>query len=83
MARVKQATPLRRETSSEYFSKADTPGTPTRSPRNLDRGTTSGASPTANANTESTTGEIVALAARKEAGLPQLIMAVAGIYASL
>lgn len=82
MARVKQATPLRREISSEYFSKADTPGTPTRSPRNMDRETAMATSPTI-MNVEKEAEEIVAFAARKEAGLPQLIMAVAGIYASL
>lgn len=48
----------------------------------MDRETAMATSPTI-MNVEKEAEEIVAFAARKEAGLPQLIMAVAGIYASL
>lgn len=77
MARQK-STPLRREVSSEYTSKAD------RTPRHLDRGDdTMAKNVTLNGHAN---GKVVARdgsAEKKQAGLPQLIIAVGGIYASL
>lgn len=72
MARSKQATPIRRETSSEYISKGSW------EPLNGDvavreaNGTTNGKAPESQPELE-----------KKDAGLPQLVVAVAGIYASL
>lgn len=77
MARTKQATPLRREPSSEFVSKGEVNRTSTRSSRELpigeviSAGTTNGIS----------IGKIVE--EKKEAGALQLIFAVAGIYGSL
>lgn len=80
MARTKQATPLRREPSSEYFSKNEGGGTPSRSPRNLDK------------EKERSNGHAilngdlvkpVPLPEVKEAGALQLVFAVGGIYGSL
>jgi solute carrier family 35 (UDP-galactose transporter), member B1 len=83
MARTKQATPLRREPSSEYTSKADQNGTPTRISRNMDKE----ANGTRRRGSVSLTAESVieALApeARKEAGALQFLVAVGGIYGSL
>jgi UDP-galactose transporter B1 len=81
MARIKQATPLRREPSSEYYSKADTNGTPTRSPRNLDK--ESNGTVSLNGFTAETVIETLAPDARKEAGALQFLVAVGGIYGSL
>ena len=80
MARIKQATPLRRDPSSEYFSKGDVLGTPSRSPRNLDRESNGIAELNGTAN-----GIIKTLApkAQKEAGALQFLIAVGGIYGSL
>ncbi len=81
MARTKQATPLRRDPSSEYFSKADAIGTPTRSPRNLDKERNG-----AVISGEFVNGNLIktlAPDARKEAGALQFLVAVIGIYGSL
>lgn len=80
MARTKQATPLRREPSSEYYSKADAPGTPSRSPRNLDKEING--SLIANGVTNGTLSKSAALEV-KDAGAIQLLVALAGIYGSL
>jgi UDP-galactose transporter B1 len=79
MARTKQATPLRRDPSSEYFSR-DTSGTPSRSPGSWDKEkSNSGANGHKNGSiTKSSTPK-----AQTEAGLIQLLIAVGGIYASL
>lgn len=75
MARTKQATPVRREVSSEYLSKHD------RIPKE-----NGSASPNGEANghvaralSEASTAKL----SKKEAGLVTLIIDVAGIYASL
>jgi UDP-galactose transporter B1 len=78
MGRQKQATPLRREVSSEYTSAAD------RTPRHLARGSDeNGKNVTLNGHANGKAASGVALVERKQAGLPQLIVAVGGIYASL
>lgn len=69
MARQKQATPLRREPSSEYTSKANAPGTPSQSPRNLDN-------ETMNSHVASNGPKV------KETGALQFLVAVGGIYGS-
>ncbi|KAK2059423.1 UAA transporter [Colletotrichum caudatum] len=72
MARSKQATPIRRQTSSEYFSKADTLA---RTP-----GHGNGAATSTKPN-----GKVAASAApveKNEAGALQILIAVGGIYAS-
>lgn len=71
MARSKQATPIRRQTSSEYFSKQDTL---TRTPSHGNGATTTkpGSKTAAPAVVEA-----------KEAGALQILIAVGGIYASL
>lgn len=78
MARSKQATPIRREASTEYFSKRDVP-----------KRTVSGET-TAQSNGNLKTAVPVAVpttasAAAKvsEAGALQILIAVGGIYASL
>lgn len=73
MARVKQATPLRRNPSSEYTSKED------RTPRGAEKkanGTTNG---------HPDGGLLNALAPKpaKEAGILQLLIGAGGIYGSL
>jgi UDP-galactose transporter B1 len=80
MARTKQATPLRREPSSEYYSKGDATGTPSRSPRNLDKEING--SLIANGVANGTLSKSAVLDA-KEAGAIQLLVALAGIYGSL
>jgi solute carrier family 35 (UDP-galactose transporter), member B1 len=78
MARSKQATPLRREVSSEYTSKAD------RTPRKADKDTESthkSIVTNGHANGKAAAGN--APYEQKQAGIPQLIIAVGGIYASL
>jgi hypothetical protein len=78
MGRQKQATPLRREVSSEYTSAAD------RTPRHLARGTDEmGKNVTLNGHANGKAISGAALAEKKQAGLPQLIVAVGGIYVSL
>ncbi|KAH7354379.1 UAA transporter [Plectosphaerella cucumerina] len=76
MARSKQATPLRREASSEYFSRHDTP-----------KRTVSGeAAPLLNGKAKEAAGAVSAPAAEvvkaSEAGAVQIVIAVGGIYAS-
>lgn len=78
MARTKQATPLRRDPSSEYFSR-DTTGTPSRSPAAWENEKSNGE---ANGRANGSEARKPATA-RKEAGAMQLLMAVGGIYASL
>jgi UDP-galactose transporter B1 len=83
MARTKQATPLRREPSSEYTSKADQNGTQTRSSRNLDKETDgTGRRGSVSLAAESVI-EALAPEAKKEAGALQFLVAVGGIYGSL
>lgn len=78
MGRQKQATPLRREVSSEYTSAAD------RTPRHLARGSDIlGKNVTLNGHANGKAVSGATLVERKQAGLPQLIVAVGGIYASL
>ena len=80
MARTKQATPLRRNPSSEYTSKAD--------PRSLDK-KRNGNAPAQNGETHTLKNAVVKSdaplkeKAQKEAGALQLVFAVAGIYGSL
>jgi UDP-galactose transporter B1 len=84
MARTKQATPLRRELSSEYTGKHD------RTPRSREVSATHDlveklnvvANGQASAAADSATPAAVAVA-KKEAGVVTLIIDVAGIYASL
>jgi len=77
---MKQATPLRREPSSEYFRNGNATGngTPSRSSRNLE---------TVIADVETATGNalknLVPDEARKEGGAMQFLIAVGGIYGSL
>ncbi|KFY91836.1 hypothetical protein V498_05292 [Pseudogymnoascus sp. VKM F-4517 (FW-2822)] len=82
MARHKQATPLRREHSSEYTSSADRTGTPTKRSRNLDSG--SAATPIkANGHANGVVvAPVVAATKKKQAGLLELVIGVSGIYAS-
>ena len=79
MARTKQATPLRREPSSEYFSKAEQNGTTSRSPRNLDKAAVNGSK----AVEDHPVLKSMVPEARKEAGALQFFIAVGGIYGSL
>lgn len=81
MARTKQATPLRREPSSEYTSKADGYGSPSRSARNLDRDTN--ATFTGKEMMASDTVRPIIPETKKDAGILQLLFAVGGIYGSL
>lgn len=75
MARTKQATPIRREPSSEYISKSD------RSPKRM-VATPAEASPKANGNARAV-AVAPASPSTKDAGVVTLIIDVAGIYASL
>jgi UDP-galactose transporter B1 len=68
MARTKQATPLRRETSSEYFSKQD------RTPRKQELSSNGGI------NAQSILAKAVS---KPDNTIVQLVIAVAGIYGSL
>lgn len=72
MARSKQATPIRREPSSEYVSKQDRT-TPSKISAAVNKATSNGSAHGAN----------VGQAAKREAGLVTLVIDVAGIYASL
>ncbi|KAH6682051.1 UAA transporter family-domain-containing protein [Halenospora varia] len=74
MARTKQATPLRREHSSE-FVKGTPNGTPSRSPRNLEMKDVS-------TNGIANGGLLKLNAPKKEAGALQFFVAVGGIYGS-
>lgn len=78
MARTKQATPLRRDPSSEYFSKADATGTPSRSSRNPNRDLSNGSA--ASGHTNGAVFKDLLPVAQKEAGALQFIIAVGGIY---
>lgn len=71
MARVKQATPLRRDPSSEYISKED------RTPRSLEK------SNGTNGHANGSVLKAVEAKKPKEAGALQLLFAVGGIYGSL
>lgn len=76
MARSKQATPIRRQTSSEYFSKADA----------LARTPSHGNGVATTATSSKSNGKVSVPAApveAKEAGVVQILIAVGGIYASL
>lgn len=75
MARTKQVTPMRRETSSEYFSKQQMPASKRSS--SMEKQSNGSA---ANSQESSALEEAYEKA---EAGLPQLVVAVAGIYGSL
>lgn len=79
MARTKQSVPMRRAPSSEYVQ-GEAHGTPTRSPRNMDKQKTVRSVANGQAN-----GNILkpAVSATKEAGALQFIIAVGGIYGSL
>jgi UDP-galactose transporter B1 len=71
MARIKQATPLRRDPSSEFISRED------RSPRSIEK---------SNGTNGNANGSVLkALDPKKpnEAGVVQLLLAVGGIYGSL
>jgi solute carrier family 35 (UDP-galactose transporter), member B1 len=70
MARAKQATPIRREPSSEYVSKHD-------------RTLQSNGKANGNANANAIGTQTAKLPARKDAGIATLVIDVAGIYASL
>ena len=84
MARTKQATPLRREPSSEYSSKLD------RAPRSREPSEShevAAHEPNGKANglaaVESKSQSEAAAVAKKDPGVVTLIIDVAGIYASL
>jgi UDP-galactose transporter B1 len=83
MARTKQATPLRREPSSEYTSKADQNGAPTRSLRNMDKEINGNGRRGSISLTAESVIEALAPEAKKEAGALQFLVAVGGIYGSL
>ncbi|PBP28758.1 UAA transporter [Diplocarpon rosae] len=75
MGRTKQPTPLRREPSSEYTSKAEGNGTPSRSVRKLDK--------EANGNVAAAEHILESVVPGvKEAGALQFLIAVGGIYGS-
>jgi len=75
MARSKQATPIRREPSSEYVSKQDrmAPG----------RETAVASKASADANGSADSSQVGKPAAKSDAGVVTLVIDVAGIYASL
>ena len=79
MARTKQATPLRRDPSSEYFSR-DTSGTPSQSPGSWEKERSNGGT---NGYTNGSITKSSTPKAQNEAGAMQLLVAVGGIYASL
>jgi solute carrier family 35 (UDP-galactose transporter), member B1 len=79
MARTKQATPLRRDPSSEYFSR-DVTGTPSRSPGTWEKEKLNGE---INGHVNGSAAEAPTLTTRKEAGALQFLVAVTGIYGSL
>ncbi|KXX76465.1 UDP-galactose transporter 1 [Madurella mycetomatis] len=78
MARTKQATPIRREPSSEYASKHDR----TMQRRELDASNGTAEKDIAKANGQALSGSSKVSGAKKEAGITTLIIDVAGIYAS-
>ena len=71
MARVKQATPLRRDPSSEFISRED------RSPQRTEKANGT------NGHTSASVLKALDLKPRKEAGILQLLFAAGGIYGSL
>lgn len=79
MARTKQATPLRRDPSSEYVQGVGN-GTPSRKARTLDRRVVKedAANGTVNGEIMKTIPPVT-----KEAGALQFLVAVGGIYGSL
>jgi len=78
MARSKQATPLRREPSSEYTSKID--GTPSRSARSVDKHMNGNGAMNGSAAEKVLESVVPGV---KEAGALQFLIAVGGIYGSL
>ncbi|OAF58152.1 UDP-galactose transporter [Pseudogymnoascus destructans] len=82
MARHKQATPLHREHSSEYTSSAGRIGTPTKLSRTLDSPADAAAPIKANGHVNGASGAPVVSQKKKQAGLLELVIGVAGIYAS-
>ncbi|OBT77941.1 hypothetical protein VF21_04343 [Pseudogymnoascus sp. 05NY08] len=85
MARHKQATPLRREHSSEYTSSADRAGaTPTKLSRSLDTGSvTLPSKANGHVNGAAVVAPVVEKGQKKkQAGLLELVIGVSGIYAS-
>ena len=79
MARTKQATPLRREPSSEYASKLD------RTPLSREASATHETADKSNghASPPGDKSEPTAPVAKKDPGVVTLVTCVAGIYASL
>ncbi|KAG4424949.1 hypothetical protein IFR04_001920 [Cadophora malorum] len=77
MARSKQATPLRREPSSEYTSKID--GTPSRSARSVDKHMNGNGAMNGSAAEKVLESVVPGV---KEAGALQFLIAVGGIYGS-
>lgn len=71
MARIKQATPLRRDPSSEFISRED------RNPRSVEK------SNGTNGHMNGSVLKALDPKQSKEAGLVQLLFAVGGIYGSL
>ena len=74
MARSKQATPIQREPSSEYFSKSD------RSPRSKP---VTPSEANGKANGKAGIGAAAIAPSKQDAGIVTLVVDVAGIYASL
>ena len=85
MARTKQATPLRRDPSSEYFSRAElaTSGTPSQSPRNSDIAAGGNGTVPATGDLSKDILQKSFAPEVKEAGALQLLAALGGIYGSL
>lgn len=83
MARTKQATPLRREPSSEFTAKGEEIGTPTRSGRNLDRDVYATEKSNGQTNGHANGSIMKVEPEAKEAGALQLVFAVGGIYGAL
>lgn len=81
MARVKSV-PLRREPSSEYTSRDDAAGSSPRSSGTV-KGASSINSTELNGQHNGKMGAGIDLPVVKDVGLPQLLMAVGGIYGSL
>ncbi|KAM7223807.1 UAA transporter family domain containing protein [Rhypophila decipiens] len=77
MARTKQATPVRREVSSEYLSKND------RLPRESERASSGKTASDVAAVAQTDLSKTLAILPKKEAGFVTLVIDIAGIYASL
>jgi hypothetical protein len=86
MARTKQASPLKREVSSEYIQPSTRPGYPSQSPRRTSY-ITDEADTLSKFNGKSDTSEpLLKLPSNtppKEAGITELLFCIGGIYASL